>query len=248
MTLLHDLRRRPYPRAGLVLALAGAVMLGACGRDELEVGAEKTGFPGQVTAGGSTSGEVMARAKPQVDTSTGGTPGIPQGSGGNTGGAAMGGTSGGSTLGGTGDKTAAQTPAAQPAGEPKDGAATSAPASSQAGQAPSLTAEQTKADAAAKAEQEKQQLAAAMGRIGQRWRERAAIEGWPANQPTPVEPVAGIEASNQQSSASGQPGGQLGEVARDAPVRSEKLGTAPPSEDVKQPQAPDPGRDHDARR
>ncbi len=211
----------------MLLALAAATLLGGCGRDDRQ-GAASTGFPGQVTADGGTSGEVMSRAGAQVDTATGGTPGIPQGSGGTTSGAAMGGTSGGSSLGGTGDKTAAQAPAATPTGTPSD-------------PSPAPTPDQAKATADAQAEREKQQLAAAMQRVSQRWRANAATEGWPTHAPTPVEPIAGIEASNRQSSASGQPGGKLGEVARDAPIPSEKLGTAPPSEDVKQPQAPDPG-------
>lgn len=75
--------------AGLVLALLAG--LGGCNSADHEAatdGVRQTRFPGQVTAGGSTSGEVMARAS---QVSGGGrqvgTPGIPQGAGGNTGGA-----------------------------------------------------------------------------------------------------------------------------------------------------------------
>lgn len=57
-------------------------------------GVQQTQFPGQVTAGGGTSGQVMASAPAgQADATAsaaskqGGTPGIPAGSGGNTGGA-----------------------------------------------------------------------------------------------------------------------------------------------------------------
>lgn len=53
----------------------------------------QTGFPGQVTAGGGTSGEVLGRVGQTKDGSyAGGTPGIAGGSGGNTGGAATGGS------------------------------------------------------------------------------------------------------------------------------------------------------------
>jgi colicin import membrane protein len=90
------------------------------------------------------------------------------------------------------------------------------------------------ANAKAQADKEKQELAAAMDRVAERWRRRAAAQGWTMHPPTPVASAAGFDASAQQSSASGQPGGRLGSAARDAPVRSEKRGTAPPSSDVKQ--------------
>jgi hypothetical protein len=55
---------------------------------------KETKFPGMVSAGGGTSGQVMARSsKPKTDaTYAGGTPGIAGGAGGNNAGAAMGGT------------------------------------------------------------------------------------------------------------------------------------------------------------
>ena len=56
-------------------------------------GAKQTHFPGQVTAGGGTSGEVMGRAGQVTEGSyAGGTPGIAGGSGGTTGGPATAGT------------------------------------------------------------------------------------------------------------------------------------------------------------
>lgn len=57
-------------------------------------GLRQTAFPGQMTAGGGSSGAVMARtARPESNaTYAGGTPGIAGGSGGNTGGAATAGT------------------------------------------------------------------------------------------------------------------------------------------------------------
>lgn len=74
----------------LLLAMAG------CHHDQTDAasGVRQTKFPGEVTAGGGTSGEVLAHnAKPVVEgTYSGGTPGIAGGSGGNTGGAATGGT------------------------------------------------------------------------------------------------------------------------------------------------------------
>lgn len=99
---------------------AAAVLASACSRNEqaADAGVRKTNFPGQVTAGGSTSGEVIARtAKPVVDGSyAGGTPGIAGGAGGNTGGAATGGAvveSGHGPSGNTAPPAAKQTPSGQ---------------------------------------------------------------------------------------------------------------------------------------
>lgn len=92
-----------------------------------------------------------------------------------------------------------------------------------------------KQQAAEQAEKEKKELAAAMDRIGAYWRKRAAEQGWKTHPPTQVQATAGITASGTQSGPSGQPGGKQGEAAAQMPVRSEKAGTAPPSEDVKDP-------------
>ena len=82
-----------------LLGLLLPVFLVACDREDgaaSDTGARQSRFPGQVSAGGGTSGEVMARNKGVADTpDPSGTPGIPQGSGGTTSGAAMGGTTGG---------------------------------------------------------------------------------------------------------------------------------------------------------
>jgi hypothetical protein len=106
---------------------------------------------------------------------------------------------------------------------------------------PALTPEQEqaaaakKAQAAAQAEKEKQELAASMEKTSSRWRARAAENGWKTYPPTPVQAVPGIGASATQSSPSGQPGGRLGGTAAEAPIRSEKQDTAPPSKDAKDP-------------
>ncbi|TFW32569.1 hypothetical protein [Massilia horti] len=72
---------------------AAALLLAAAGcqkHAESVSGVIQTKFPGQVSAGGGTSGQVLARnAKPTVEgTYAGGTPGIAGGAGGNTAGAA----------------------------------------------------------------------------------------------------------------------------------------------------------------
>jgi hypothetical protein len=76
--------------------LAACALLAGCDRGHTtpKEGVIQTKFPGQVTAGGGSSGQVMARsAKPETNAAyAGGTPGIAGGSGGNTGGAALGGT------------------------------------------------------------------------------------------------------------------------------------------------------------
>jgi len=75
---------------------ACCAVLAGCQRDQSPAahGVIQTGYPGQMTAGGGSSGEVMARtARPETDaTYAGGTPGIAGGSGGNTSGAETGGT------------------------------------------------------------------------------------------------------------------------------------------------------------
>ncbi|MDB5900637.1 MAG: hypothetical protein JWP41_4239, partial [Ramlibacter sp.] len=79
-----------------LLALLLVASLSACDRNGHDVkgGIEQTRFPGSVTAGGPTSGQVMAAHAPAAAVQPGpaGTPGIPRGAEGNTGGTAMGGT------------------------------------------------------------------------------------------------------------------------------------------------------------
>jgi len=80
----------------LPLLTMGALALAGCdgGHKAASEGVIQTKFPGQVTAGGGTSGAVIARtSRPVTDgTYAGGTPGIAGGSGGNTSGAATAGT------------------------------------------------------------------------------------------------------------------------------------------------------------
>ena len=88
--------RQPYRH--LLGPLAVLAMLAACDRDGAQTvsdaGIRQTACPGQITAGGGTSGAVMARtARPETDaTYAGGTPGHAGGAGGTTGGAATAGT------------------------------------------------------------------------------------------------------------------------------------------------------------
>ncbi|MDB5920117.1 MAG: hypothetical protein JWR40_4351 [Massilia sp.] len=107
------------PKSMLILAVA-AVCASACSRADkpADAGIRKTAFPGMVTAGGGTSGEVLARsAKPVTDGSyAGGTPGIAGGAGGTSGGTATGGTvqeSGQGPSGNTAPPAAKQTPSGQ---------------------------------------------------------------------------------------------------------------------------------------
>ncbi|MFC4933401.1 hypothetical protein [Massilia sp. GCM10023247] len=78
------------------IGAVACVLFAGCdrGHTSASAGVEQTKFPGQVTAGGLTSGQIIARSpKPETNaTYAGGTPGIAGGSGGNTGGAALGGT------------------------------------------------------------------------------------------------------------------------------------------------------------
>ena len=81
------------PTIGAMALLA--VVLAGCDRGQAPAanGVIQTKYPGQVSAGGMTSGQVMAQtARPETDaTYAGGTPGIAGGSGGNTSGAEIGG-------------------------------------------------------------------------------------------------------------------------------------------------------------
>ena len=104
----------------LAAAAAAVLLTAGCSREQqaADAGMRKTNFPGMVTAGGGTSGEVIARAqKPATDASyAGGTPGIAGGAGGNTGGTATAGAvqeSGHGPSGITAPPAARQTPSGQ---------------------------------------------------------------------------------------------------------------------------------------
>lgn len=83
-----------------------------------------------------------------------------------------------------------------------------------------------KADAAAQAERDKKSLAESIERVSGHWRQRAQSQGWPVQPQTEVQPPPATPSA--AAAAPRQP-----EV-----IRSEKLGTAPPSEDVKRPPPP----------
>ncbi|QOY96711.1 hypothetical protein IM543_15655 [Massilia sp. UMI-21] len=76
--------------------LLSAALVSGCdrGREQRVDGIVQTKYPGQVTAGGATSGTILAQtARPTTDAVyAGGTPGIAGGSGGNTAGAEVGGS------------------------------------------------------------------------------------------------------------------------------------------------------------
>lgn len=99
----------------LLVLGAAAVLASACSRQDsaADSGMRKTNFPGMVTAGGGTSGEVIARAqKPATDASyAGGTPYHAGGAGGTTGGTA---TAGAVQESGHGPSGKTAPPAAKP--------------------------------------------------------------------------------------------------------------------------------------
>jgi colicin import membrane protein len=91
-----------------------------------------------------------------------------------------------------------------------------------------------KAQADAQAAKDKQELLASMDSITARWRSRAASQGLRANPAVPVAaPGPAVTAPATGAAPAGQPGGQQGPAVQAMPIRSEKLGTAPPSADVK---------------
>lgn len=199
-----------------VACLAALLLLAGCGPQSAREGVLQTKLPGHVTAGGLSSGEVMARAgRGSVEPGPAGTPGIPQGAGGNTSGAALGGTTPAAPPG----TSAAANAAAMPASAAQ--AAASAPAG--AASAPALS----------DAERQARSLAVAMDAVAARWRARATRQGQAVNAPVPVEAGPGFQAQANLSGPSGQPQGTLSPAAAQLPIRSEKHGTAPPSPDVK---------------
>lgn len=101
-----------------IALLAGAALLTACSPRDSAFNQRQTRFPGMVTAGGGTSGEVIANSKKNTkDGSTaGGTPFHAGGADGNTGGTATAGAvteSGHGPSGATAPPAAKQTPSGQ---------------------------------------------------------------------------------------------------------------------------------------
>jgi len=80
----------------ILISLGALALLGGCdGKTPAAAnGVIQTKYPGQVSAGGATSGQILTRnARPETDaTYAGGTPGIAGGAGGNTSGAETAGT------------------------------------------------------------------------------------------------------------------------------------------------------------
>jgi hypothetical protein len=105
-------------------------------------------------------------------------------------------------------------------------------------------AAEKKAKADAQAAKDKVSLAASMDAVTTRWRTRASQEGWkthPAVAIAAAAPAAGAAPVTTAGPASPPPAGSLGagattaagQAAVNPAIKSEKLGTAPPSEDVK---------------
>jgi hypothetical protein len=221
------------PRIICITALAVSLLAGGCTRQHGSSpgGIAQTKFPGQLAAGGSGSGEIMQRTK-QSSTSSmpSGTPGIPEGAGGNTSGAGMGGTTPNAAVAHEGPKDKMQGEAPVAGDAARAGAANTPqtkPQGDSAGAAPAAQSEAARK--AAEAQKEKEELAAAMDDVTRRWRTDAAKNNWPAHPATPVAAVAGISSSNAQ---------EQNRSATPPPVRSEKQGDAAPSVDVKKPKEP----------
>ncbi|NIA55161.1 hypothetical protein HAV22_16105 [Massilia sp. TW-1] len=87
-----------------------------------------------------------------------------------------------------------------------------------------------KAAADAQAAKDKQKLGASMDALAARWRARAGAQGWTTHAPVAI---AAAASPTQAAAPAGQPDGKLTAAGAAAPIKSEKLGTAPPSMDVK---------------
>jgi hypothetical protein len=103
-------------------------------------------------------------------------------------------------------------------------------------------ADAKKAQAAAQAAKDKESLAASMDAVSSRWRGRAAQQGWKTHPPVAIAaaaPAAGAPAGASAggivtpAGADGQQAGHLPASPANPIVKSEKWGTAPPSEDQK---------------
>ncbi|MCS0607721.1 hypothetical protein NX773_06050 [Massilia solisilvae] len=91
-----------------------------------------------------------------------------------------------------------------------------------------------KAAADAQAQKDKEALMASMDAIAGRWRSRAAGQGWHTNPSVAIAaPATAASAPATGAAPASQPGGKPGPATAAVPIRSEKLGTAPPSADVK---------------
>jgi colicin import membrane protein len=91
-------------------------------------------------------------------------------------------------------------------------------------------AAEKKAKDDAQAAVDKQKLTASMDAVAARWRARAASQGWKTHAPVAIAaPAAAVSAPITGA----VPGGQPGPAGAGVPIKSEKLGTAAPSADVK---------------
>lgn len=96
-----------------------------------------------------------------------------------------------------------------------------------------------KAAADAQAAKDKQALLDKMDALTAAWRGKAGEKGWTLNPPTPLPaPTAALTAPAAQSAPSGQPEGKLTATGAQAPMTSEKAGSAAPSEDIKPAPSP----------
>ncbi len=113
-------------------------------------------------------------------------------------------------------------------------------------------ADAKKAQAAAQAAKDKESLAASMDAVSSRWRGRAAQQGWKTHPPVAIAAAAPAPAAPGVATpgvatpagasaggivtgagAGGQQAGQMPASPANPIVKSEKWGTAPPSEDQK---------------
>jgi hypothetical protein len=113
-----------------------------------------------------------------------------------------------------------------------------------------------KAQADAQAAKDKEALTASMDAVSARWRSHASQQGWKTHPPvaiaaapapgaaiaaaptaapaaTPAAAPGGSSAPITGAAPAGQPAGQLTPAGAALAIKSEKFGTAPPSEDVK---------------
>jgi hypothetical protein len=94
-----------------------------------------------------------------------------------------------------------------------------------------------KAAADAQAAKDQESLSASMDAVSSRWRSRAAQHGWETHPPVAVAAAATSPAASAGIVTTAGAGGQQGAPPPSSPanpiIKSEKYGTAPPSEDEK---------------
>lgn len=210
-------------RAAPLLLLA--LLAGCHHRDGTEApvkdGVGQTLFPGMVTAGGHTSGEVFARTSKAgaVEPGPAGTPGIPKGAEGNVGGTNLGATAAAPASGAGAGAAVPAAPASAAAAAASAPAAMAAVAALPPASGASTVAMLPASAPLKEADRQARELALSIDLVAARWRAHAAASGLPVHGPTAI--------------AAAAPAASAPVATAPVNVRSEKIGNVAPTPDAK---------------